>query len=150
MVKYHTSISYGQKRRERQSTFLDANKVNPKFEYYLGKFKPDDNKEIREKKTDVNIAVNMIRDVLKKNCESIFLISGDSDLVPAIKFLFELDPKIKIYVFFPPKRFSFEIQNNVTNAFELGNYENNFINNQLNPKITISEYVTLVKPESWI
>ncbi|MEK6553049.1 MAG: NYN domain-containing protein, partial [Bacteroidota bacterium] len=63
-----------------------------------------------EKETDVRIAVNMIRDVIFNNCERSVLISADSDLVPALDFISEINAKHKTIICFPPKRFSFELQ----------------------------------------
>lgn len=49
-----------------------------------------------EKKTDVNIAVDMVSDALLKNCEQIVLCTNDSDLDPALKRIKELNSQIKI------------------------------------------------------
>ena len=39
-----------------------------------------------EKRTDVNIAVNMVKDVFNNDFDIAYVISGDSDLVPPIEF----------------------------------------------------------------
>jgi uncharacterized LabA/DUF88 family protein len=148
-VKYHTSLIKQPERRSRQDMFLLANKQNPKFKYFLGKFKPTEQDKYQEKKTDVNIAVNMIRDTIKRNCETICLITGDSDLVPAIQFLFELDPKIKMLTFFPPERYSSEINKNSTKAISLERYEESFKNNQFLDELRINDFQTLKRPEKW-
>ena len=41
--------------------------------------------KLEEKKTDVNIALHIYRDLLKGNCEQAILVSNDSDLVPALE-----------------------------------------------------------------
>lgn len=41
---------------------------------------------MEEKQTDVNIGLHMYRDVVKGDVEQIVLVSGDSDLAPAIVF----------------------------------------------------------------
>ena len=38
-----------------------------------------------EKESDVNIAIHLVRDACRKNCYTAIILSGDSDLVPAIK-----------------------------------------------------------------
>ena len=38
-----------------------------------------------EKRTDVNIAINMIKDAVNDKCDRLIVVSGDSDLVPAVK-----------------------------------------------------------------
>lgn len=148
-VKYHTSIIKNLERKERQNAFLVANKLNPKFKYYLGKFKPTEKDKYQEKKTDVNIAVNMIRDVLKRNCETVVLISGDSDLIPAIQFLYELDPKIKIIAYFPPRRFSSDINRAVDKGIYLEKLEERFSTNQLSENIIVNEFLTVSRPDNW-
>lgn len=37
-----------------------------------------------EKRTDVNIAVRMLDDAYQDRCDNLILVSGDSDLVPAV------------------------------------------------------------------
>lgn len=54
-----------------------------------------------EKLTDVNIAVDMLRVCIRNECESIYLISGDNDLVPSLKAIQELFPSIGICVLLP-------------------------------------------------
>lgn len=54
-----------------------------------------------EKKTDVNIAVNLIDDAIKGRMESAVILSGDSDLEPAVKWVRENYPDIKITVYIP-------------------------------------------------
>lgn len=60
-----------------------------------------------EKRTDVNIAINILNDTLQDLCERVILVSGDSDLVPPLKMLKELKPEKEIIVYIPandPKR----------------------------------------------
>ncbi|MDR0534140.1 MAG: NYN domain-containing protein [Verrucomicrobiales bacterium] len=54
-----------------------------------------------EKKTDVNIAVQMINDSIKGSIDSIVLVSGDSDLQPAVIWIKENHPNIKLTVYIP-------------------------------------------------
>lgn len=63
-----------------------------------------------EKKTDVNIVVNMLCDAFLGEYEVAYLISADSDLVPAIERLKIHFPQKRIIVCFPPDRFSSELQ----------------------------------------
>ena len=54
-----------------------------------------------EKKTDVGIAVQMISDVIDGLTDAIILISGDSDLEPAVEWIRKRHPKIKVTVYIP-------------------------------------------------
>jgi len=54
-----------------------------------------------EKRTDVNIAIQVLSDVYENKCDRIVIISGDSDLVPVIHKAKELRPDKKITVYVP-------------------------------------------------
>ena len=63
--------------------------------------------DYEEKRTDVNIALQMLDDAYQKKCDRMIVVSGDSDLVPAIEMVKERFPKIQITVYIPsrhPKR----------------------------------------------
>jgi uncharacterized LabA/DUF88 family protein len=54
-----------------------------------------------EKHTDVNIGIHMVSDAYKDVCDIFVLISGDSDLVPALKMIKMISPKKTIIVYIP-------------------------------------------------
>ena len=56
---------------------------------------------IEEKKTDVNIAMEMYRDVSKGKCDRVILISNDSDAEPVLKAISEDFPHVMIGAVFP-------------------------------------------------
>lgn len=98
---------------KRQARFFKANNQNSKFELVLGfhkdksKFCNKCNTKIsisEEKQTDVNIALYMLGCAVKKDCDLSILVSGDTDMIPIIKAIKEIDPKHQIMVFFPPHR----------------------------------------------
>lgn len=47
----------------------------------------------KEKRTDVNIAVHMVKNAINDKCDRFILVSGNSDLVPAVKAVKLIDPK---------------------------------------------------------
>jgi len=51
-----------------------------------------------EKRTDVSIAVEMMRDAIQDQCDTIVAVSGDADLVPAITAIKAEFPRKKIVV----------------------------------------------------
>lgn len=51
--------------------------------------------------TDVNIAVNIVKTAVLNRCESIYLISGDNDMLPALQVAREISPEIRIRLVFP-------------------------------------------------
>lgn len=54
-----------------------------------------------EKMTDVNIAVSIVKAAALKSYEVIYLLSGDNDLIPALKTALEISPDIKIRLVLP-------------------------------------------------
>ena len=101
----------GSDARERQVKFLDASKTLPKLKIILGKFQPREvtcrgackEKYIvpEEKKTDVNIAVEIMSDAFADHYEALILVSGDSDAQPPIQWVKRNCPTKKIMVYIP-------------------------------------------------
>lgn len=119
-IKYFTSpISNNRGKQDRQNKYLDALRTRPLIEIIFGRFQPD-RKECnrcghpayhpQEKKTDVNIAVNLICDALEDRYDTAILITGDSDLVPAVEAVKRLTPHKRIVIAFPPNRQSDELK----------------------------------------
>ena len=51
-----------------------------------------------EKRTDVNIAIQMLEDAYEDRCDKLILVSGDSDLVPAVIRVRNLGKKVLVYI----------------------------------------------------
>jgi hypothetical protein len=100
----------GSDARERQKRYFDALRTLPKVKVILGAFQ---NREVQckangcrysfheEKKTDVNIAVEMLSDAFSANCDSMCIVSGDSDIQPAVEWVAGNKSQIKITVYVP-------------------------------------------------
>ena len=114
-IKYFTALIDGS-HRSNQETYLLALATLPRIHIYLGKFKTKSVKclvpECRhigsrffrmqeEKRTDVNIAVHMLADAFNDSCERLVVVSGDSDLVPAIRELKRNRPDREVIVYVP-------------------------------------------------
>lgn len=56
-----------------------------------------------EKRTDVNIAIHMLDDAYQGLCEQQVLVSGDSDLVPALQMVRHRFPAIRTVVYVPAR-----------------------------------------------
>ena len=100
---------------KRQTVYLDALATLDKLTIYEGQYLPKvikcekcgnewDSPE--EKMTDVNMASELFSDALDDNLDAAMIISGDSDLVPAVRILKSKFPQIRIVVAFPPSRVS--------------------------------------------
>ena len=64
-----------------------------------------------EKQTDVNIAVQIMKDAYERNCECMQIVSGDTDLIPPIQAMefdklvaFAKEQGIKIHIVLPPNQ----------------------------------------------
>jgi len=97
--------------------------------------------------TDVNIAVEMIADALDDKYDVAFLITADSDLVPAIKLIKKIYPQKRIVVCFPPKRHSSSLSQIAD--FSLSIFENRFSNSLLPDPIILKNGYQLRKPVEW-
>jgi uncharacterized LabA/DUF88 family protein len=57
-----------------------------------------------EKETDVSVAVALVEDAARSAYDTAILVSGDSDLCPAVRAAKRLQPGRKVVAVFPPKR----------------------------------------------
>lgn len=97
--------------RDRHVRYLNAIKTFPKVQVILGKFQSREvtcraeckqkYKVPDEKKTDVNIAVEILSDAVKARCDEMIVVSGDSDAQPPIEWVAKNYPQIKITVYIP-------------------------------------------------
>jgi uncharacterized LabA/DUF88 family protein len=94
--------------REKQRLWLRAVATIPKLKRIDGYYAPDEKKDRVEKQTDVNIAVEMVRDAaLRKDFDQALLITSDLDLRPAAVAVANWeDPQINVTVWFPPESHS--------------------------------------------
>ncbi len=113
-VKYFSALAHHYPdrvhRHEKYLTFLKAADVTA----VMGHFKEKHRKCPKcrhswmgheEKETDVNIAIHMLKDAVQGNLDIAYLISGDSDLVPAVKMVMKLAPSVMVKVISPPGRY---------------------------------------------
>ena len=159
-VTYFSAKPHHSGKSDRQDLFFSANKLNKKFRLELGRYMPKDkkcsscgaiHKTFEEKETDVKIATRMISDVVKDRCDISILISADSDLVPPIEFIRGFSTKHKIFVYFPPCRFSSNLNALANNIKNLDGSAKAFGECLLPDEIThpVTGYV-IKKPPSWV
>ena len=58
---------------------------------------------LEEKRTDVHIGIHMLDDAYQNRCEKQILVSGDSDLVPALNVIKSRFPSKEIIVYVPTR-----------------------------------------------
>ena len=96
---------------ERQERYFKALRCLPDVQIILGVFQP---REVQcraaclqryafqeEKKTDVNIAVELLSDAFHDRSDAICVVSGDSDVQPAIEWLARNKPHLRIHLYIP-------------------------------------------------
>ena len=101
----------GDPAKERHEKLIRAWRSFSKSKVILGKFQ---NREVtcrghcrqkyevpEEKKTDVNIAVEILSDAFFDECDSIVLVSGDSDAQPPIQWMKRRKPEKSVTVYIP-------------------------------------------------
>lgn len=156
-TKYFTSRIRGKPESEkRQSLFLEAVYSLPNVKVFFGTFQPDPKecghcKKVafhpQEKKTDVNIATQILHDAIFNNFDSAFLITGDSDQVPTIEMTRRIFKK-RLIVFFPPKRQSADLQAVATAVYRIG--ETKFQKSLLPEQIKLPSGKVIQCPEKWL
>lgn len=116
-IYYFTALVQGSN-LPNQQTYLRALDTLPTVTVVLGKYKtkqilcrvpPCSHAGVRlfssleEKRTDVNIAIQMLDDAYQGLCDNMILVSGDSDLVPVVSRIKDLFPSINIIVYVPAR-----------------------------------------------
>lgn len=122
-IKFFEALSHKPESMRRQQVYINALKSLTIMKgdcIFGGDYKPyttkcpscgSEKQYHVEKGTDVQLGVEMVSDILQKNCDSAIVISADSDLVPVYKKVRQIDPEFSIYVIFPPHRSSNEVKN---------------------------------------
>lgn len=116
-IRYFTALVDGPA-AIRQREYLRALETLPQVKIILGKFKKKELKcgvagcsnagtrtfsKSEEKRTDVGIAVHLMDDVYQDKADRFVVVSGDSDLVPALIMLKARFPNKKVFVYVPAR-----------------------------------------------
>lgn len=128
-TKYFTArVSSPSEKQKRQATFIEALGTLKNFQIFYGHYLTTPYKcrqcgatysIIKEKMTDVNIAVEMLTDASKNIFDVAILISADSDLRPVLSRVKTLFPDKKLIVFFHPNRFSKALKDISNECFDI-------------------------------
>jgi uncharacterized LabA/DUF88 family protein len=141
----------------RQSTYLDALSAHCQRLYRVeGRFQEKPRvcnscgaswTGYEEKETDVNIATALIEDAVEDRYDTAILVSGDSDLRPAIAAVNRLRPGKRIVAAFPPGRHSRVLGRAVDAYIPISHTK--VRNAQLPPMVFTKAGVRLTRPASW-
>jgi hypothetical protein len=100
-----------------------------------------------EKETDVAIAVKMLELLHLNEADAVVLVSGDTDLIPAIRTAGTLFPAARIAVCFPFKRHNAELRRVVKHSFKIG--KDQYAKHQLADPILLPNGHAIRKPAAW-
>lgn len=163
LIRYFTAPVTGP---ARQQLYLQALATTPLVEVILGNFKTKHvpcnisgcayagDRRLRipeEKRTDVNIAVYMLDDAYQDLCDHFVLVSGDSDLVPAVRMIRARFPAKQITVYVPAnnpvRSYAVELR---SSAHKNRDFPLNLLPRaQFDAQISDGSGGTLCKPPSW-
>lgn len=156
-VKYFTArIKGNEKKQKHQNDYLDALGMLPKIKIYYGNYqiKKSFDKGLGlhytypvEKKTDVNIATQLLVDAFQNNFECAYIVSADSDLLPAIEAIRVHLPHLMLIACFPPRRSSIDLKAACQGVKYL--MEKAFKNSLLPNSIKKTDGYVIQKPPNW-
>jgi hypothetical protein len=141
-------------RHERYLAALRATGVTT----HLGVFKP---KHIRyhsatcdvvlrrheEKETDAAIAAAVVEAACSKRCEAVALVSGDTDIAPALRAARRVRPAIGLFALFPPFRANRALRRHVDRDFKIS--PAHLSRHLLPDPVTCSDGREVAKPTAW-
>ena len=125
-------------------------------EVRLGRFKPRDIKcplcrgtftRNEEKETDVAIASKMLEVLAKDECDYVVLVTGDTDLAPAVRTAKCLYPKKRVVFAFPHGRKNEELAIMAPGSFKI--HTHNYAKHQFPDPFVLSDGTKIAKPPSW-
>lgn len=73
-----------------------------------------------EKESDVNLCVALMEAAREHQFDTALIVSGDSDMAPAVRAVRRMNHSLRMIAVFPPKRFSAELKSVVDASFQLG------------------------------
>ena len=100
-----------------------------------------------EKETDVAIAVKILDVLVRNECETVVLVTGDTDIIPAIRSANALLPRNKIGVAFPFMRHNNELERVANYAFKI--QQKDLQKYQFPTTVTLAGGRLVSKPRTW-
>lgn len=100
-----------------------------------------------EKETDVAISIKMIELLHKDECDTIVLLTGDTDIAPAVRTSFLLFPDKEIWFAFPYKRMNNELNRLVKKSIKIS--RDHYTKYQFPDPFVLPDGTPVSKPSSW-
>lgn len=100
-----------------------------------------------EKETDVNIAIALVADAVQDRFDTALLVSGDSDLCPAVREMKRRCPTKRVIAAFPPKRQSRHLERDADGHFFIP--INKIRQAQLPAEVITAGGISIKRPTYW-
>ncbi len=100
-----------------------------------------------EKETDVAMATRMLELLFLDKCDTIILVTGDTDIVPAVKTAQKIFPKNEIVFMMPYKRHNKELANLASRHFDISS--SNYTKYQFAEPFVTKKKKLIHKPSGW-
>ena len=100
-----------------------------------------------EQETDVRIAVKLLEVVANGTCAAVAVITGDTDLVPAVAAARRLQPRVDVYMLFPTHRSNRAFDGVATGSFKIA--AGQYVRYQLPDPVTTTDGRVIPKPAGW-
>jgi len=100
-----------------------------------------------EKETDVAIALGVVELARASDCDSIVVVTGDTDLLPAIRAARLIAPQKPLVVGFPYRRFNDELRVAAGRHFKIRPHA--YVRHQLADPVIASDGTAVSKPPAW-
>ncbi len=100
-----------------------------------------------EKETDVAIAVKLLELLVTNSCDTVVLVTGDTDLAPAVRVADRLFPLKRVVFAFPYKRKNKELAKLSPGSFTISKEQ--YTKHQLPDPFVLSIGVKINKPSKW-
>jgi len=159
-VKFFTArINNPKDRQRRQTDYLDAVATNKAVRVIEGRHKRQAykcrkcdyvNTTTVEKRTDVNIAINMLGDAYDRQFDTAVLVSGDTDFCDLVSMICgssHARARGKVIVAFPPRRANNELRRVATSTFKIG--QDKFRKAQFPDALDRGDGYILRRPAKW-
>ncbi len=104
-------------------------------------------KTYEEKRTDVNIAVQLLKNAHQNNYDKAVLISGDSDIIPAVEAVKQAFPNKQISLVIPINGQARELKQAIGSSMQMK--EHHLKTSQLPEKVTLQNGIVLQRPREW-
>jgi len=100
-----------------------------------------------EKETDVNIAVKLVEVVADGSCDAVMVVTGDTDLVPAVAAARRLQPHVDVCMLFPAGRANRAFDGVATGVFKIAGKQ--YAKHQLPDPVVAPDGRLIRKPKGW-